>query len=609
MTKSKNKFVYYGNIAWIYTKYQLLTKSMLLFIIFPIFKRILKSLLEATGRISISSGDYFNFLFSPQGFALLILSLLMLALLIGLDIHAFIIMSALIKENRIKFKAGHLLVIALKSLKSLFKPSGILVMLYIAMIIPLVGIGLSISIMENFKIPNFITDVIFNNSLYFTIYSFVIIFLTLITIVYIFFFHYLIIEDRNIEDSLKMSFRLMKKHWKEFIKRFFIRTGMVYVIVILTIILASYFLLFFSQKIETVFFRRLSALFISISTAEIFSCLLMLTAPLICFRLTDLFYLFNKNDGNDVLLKQSIKAEDIGDAVFKKVKLRTKFYISLTLIILIIFNLFISVVLSMFFEDIFKPHREIAIVAHRGGGDLAAENSILGMEDAAKHGAKWSEIDVQRTKDGHYIIHHDLTFSRVAKDRRPAKDLSLNQIKKLKIFDLFDPSRPSQPVATLEEYLEAAKGKIGLFIELKGSTADEKMVDDVVKMVKEKSMENEIAILSLDYNLIQYTEKKYPEISTGYLYFFSIGEIQNIHCDILIMEEQEATEEKVDAIHRMGKKAIVWTVNTEESIKKFVSSNVDGIITDYILNVKERIKIRDNRSDIQIIIESILDLR
>lgn len=57
-----------------------------------------------------------------------------------------------------------------------------------------------------------------------------------------------------------------------------------------------------------------------------------------------------------------------------------------------------------------------------------------------------------------------------------------------------------QPVATLEEMLETAKRKIGLFIELKGSTADTKMVDDVVKMAQERNMEKEVVLLSLDYS-------------------------------------------------------------------------------------------------------------
>lgn len=603
----ENKISYFGKIIWTYTKYQLLTKILLLFVVFPLFKMIIKKLIESTGRIGISSGDYINFLFSLQGLGLLIFTLIVLALLIGLDINAFIIMSALIKENRIKLNARQLLIIGIKSLKSFLEPKGILIMLYIAIVIPLVGVGLSVSVMRDFKIPNFITDVIFNNAIYFTIYSTIIILLTIISVIYIFFFHYLIIDNLSIGKSLEKSYTLMKKHWKEFFKKFFVKLGVIYVGLAIVVTLLLYILLFYSQKVDDLFLRRFLSIFISMFTTEFFGYISIMTVPFICYKLTDLFYEFNKNDGYVIKLKQNIRAEDFGDDIFKKVRFRTKFSLILLFISIIIFNLFLSLFLTVFFDDVFKTNKNIEIVAHRGGGNLAAENSILGMQEAAKYGARWSEIDVQRTKDGYYIINHDSTFARVSGENKKSTELTLNEIKKLKIKDLFNSSRESQPVPTLEEYLEESKGKIGLFIELKGSSADEKMVDDVVKLIKEKGMENDVAILSLDYKLITYTEQKYPEIDTGYLYFFSIGDTKNLTGDILIMEEQEATPEKIEAIHKVGKKAIVWTVNTEESIKKFVLSNVDGIITDYVEKVKDGIKDRDSRSDIEIIIDSIME--
>lgn len=73
------------------------------------------------------------------------------------------------------------------------------------------------------------------------------------------------------------------------------------------------------------------------------------------------------------------------------------------------------------------------------------------------------------------------------------------------------------------------------------------------------------------------------------------------------MEEKEATPEKIEAIQNVGKKAIVWTVNEEDSIKKFVNSNVDGIITDHVLSVKKGIEQRDNRSDYEVIIDKVLE--
>jgi len=56
---------------------------------------------------------------------------------------------------------------------------------------------------------------------------------------------------------------------------------------------------------------------------------------------------------------------------------------------------------------------------------------------------------------------------------------------KFKVKNSFDISKPGQEVATLDEILNEAKGKIGVFVELKGETADTKMVDDVVKIIKE----------------------------------------------------------------------------------------------------------------------------
>lgn len=155
--------------------------------------------------------------------------------------------------------------------------------------------------------------------------------------------------------------------------------------------------------------------------------------------------------------------------------------------------------------------------------------------------------------------------------------------------------------------LDLAKNKIGLFIELKGKTADKKMVDDVVKMLKERKMEKNAVLLSLDYSLIKYIEDKYPEMDSGYLYFFSIGSTENMIADYLIMEEREATENNIELIKEKGKKVVVWTVNSEDSIKRFINSDVDGIITDYIEDVKSALVEKENRSDLEIIFQNFFD--
>lgn len=605
--KKRNQIAYYGRIAWLYTKYQLLTKSILALIVFPIFRLVLDYLLQSTGRANISSGDYLSFLLSIQGVGFLLAALVVLVVLIAVDVNAFIIMSALIYEQRVKMTAKTMLIVALKSLRNFMKPSGILVMLYIALVVPLVGVGVGVSATKNFEIPNFITDVIFKNSLYTSLYVGVLVLLTVITVRYIFFFHYLLIENQSVIHSLKNAAGLMKRHWKKFIVEFFGKLTLL--LVGLTIITLVIIVLVVSpiQVVSDEFMRRSFTIFSLMTVGEIIAYVTLMSVPIICSRLTRLFYEFNREEGVEVRVRFVADAQELGEESFAKIRLRTKLALSAFVTAVLAFNLLMSVVLGLYFNEIFRVNRPIDIVAHRGGGDLAAENSILGLQRAIEEGARWSEIDVQRTKDGHYIINHDATFKRVSDVDQSSSELTLAEIEQLKVKDLFNANGTAEKVATLDEFLDASKGKIGLFIELKGSTADEQMVDDVVEMVKAKNMQKEVALLSLDYGLIQYVEANYPEMDTGFLYFFSIGDTKSMVGDILIMEEAEATPDKVSEIKDAGKKAIVWTVNKEESIDKFVNSDVDGIITDYVVKVKEGMVRRDNRSDIEIILDNVMD--
>lgn len=605
MEKKINPATNLGRIVWLYTKYQMITKGLLALVVFPAASAVLSFLLASRGRTHISSGDYLEFLLSFQGAGMLALALLLLILLIGMDVNAFIIMSALVREGRIKMTARHLLIVGLRSLRSFLSPSGILIMLYMALVIPLVGVGFTISPMKGFQIPNFITDVIFKNTLYSSLYFVLLLTLTYVSLRYIFFFHYALILRESMGESLRRASELMHRHWKSF-ARDFVLWMILWSFVAGALLIGSILLFILPANLlpETIFGQRLWTILGLMVLAELIAFVTLMSVPIICYRLTELFYRYNEEEGTAVKLGIEVRAQVPAEEKGGKIRLRTKAAFGLLASLLMVFNFIVAAFSGAFFDELFRREREI--VAHRGGGDLAAENTAASLEAAIREGVAWSEIGVQRTGDGKYVINHDPNFARLTGDPRTSSEMTLAEIKKLRVADLFDPSRPLQEVATMEELLETARGRIGLFIELKGATADEKMADDIVAMVKAYRMEKEIALLSLDYSLIEYIEEKYPEIRTGFLYFFSLGETAEMKGDILIMEEREATPEKIDEIHAAGKKAIVWTVNTEESIDKFVSSEVDGIITDYVLRVKAGMERRDSRTDFEILLDNFL---
>ena len=230
-------------------------------------------------------------------------------------------------------------------------------------------------------------------------------------------------------------------------------------------------------------------------------------------------------------------------------------------------------------DELFPPLSHTRIVAHRSGGNENAENTRSGLETAIALGAYGSEIDIQRTADGHYVVNHDATFERVAGDERSVKDMTLEEIQQLR-----------HPVPTLEEMLDASKGRIILFIELKGSTADRRMCNDVVKLIRERDMERQTVLLSFGYNLLDYVENRWPEIQTGYLTFLTDEDPAALRCDYVAVAENSATDSVMKSVRAAGKKALVWTPNGAEAQERFFVANADALITDNVVQATEILK-------------------
>ena len=259
-----------------------------------------------------------------------------------------------------------------------------------------------------------------------------------------------------------------------------------------------------------------------------------------------------------------------------------------------------SIVGTQFFNDIFPAEVKTEIIAHRAGGVEAPENTVKGVEVAYELGATGSEIDIQRTSDGYYVVNHDPDFERVAGVSKTSTEMTLAEIKELRV--------DGEPVPTLEEMLDASRDKVTLFVELKGDTADKQMADDAVRIVKEKGMEKQAVLISLKFDILEYIEQKYPEMMTGYLAFISLGQIEETPFDYLALEEEISTDDTIAAVHQKGKKIMVWTVNEDDDIEHFMTTEADAIITDSVKLAGEKKRELSNRKPLDIILQRAGDL-
>lgn len=98
-------------------------------------------------------------------------------------------------------------------------------------------------------------------------------------------------------------------------------------------------------------------------------------------------------------------------------------------------------------------------MSHRGNWRSAPENSLAAIDSAIVMKIDAVEIDVRKTKDGHLVLMHDNSVDRTTNGKGKVANLTLSQIKKLRLKDK-DGRLTEHTVPTLEEAMLVANGKI-----------------------------------------------------------------------------------------------------------------------------------------------------
>lgn len=102
-------------------------------------------------------------------------------------------------------------------------------------------------------------------------------------------------------------------------------------------------------------------------------------------------------------------------------------------------------------------------IAHRGLHDASngiPENSLAAFKKAVTQGFA-IENDIHLTADGEVVVFHDDTLERMCGVSGRVEDMTLAELKKLRLFN------SDETIPTLQECLEVVAGKVPLLIEFK----------------------------------------------------------------------------------------------------------------------------------------------
>lgn len=113
-----------------------------------------------------------------------------------------------------------------------------------------------------------------------------------------------------------------------------------------------------------------------------------------------------------------------------------------------------------------------AVIAHRGASAYAPENTLAAFRVAMEMGADFFELDCILSADNEVIVIHDDTLDRTTDLRGVVSETHSDKIRKADAGSWFSPDFKGEPVPTLDQALEFAKDRIGVFIEVKDADPD-----------------------------------------------------------------------------------------------------------------------------------------
>jgi len=293
-----------------------------------------------------------------------------------------------------------------------------------------------------------------------------------------------------------------------------------------------------------------------------------------------------------------------------------------------------------------KPNH-IKIYGHRGArGDLP-ENTLDSFKYLFENNINAYETDILISKDLIPVITHDFrldpSFTKdeegdwITDENIKIFDLTYNEISKFDVGSLNKLTRygrrflnqrslENQKIPKLDELLELSSKNLSqdtiINLEIK-STPDEKnltpspkeMVQIVLNEIKKSNLQDKIIISSFDWRILREVKNQNPEISRAYLTFqqekgmkikktiYSKSPwIDHIPLTIVydlpkIIKElggsawhpyyKDINKKAVKDAHDYNLPVNVWTVNDEYNMLKMIEYEVDGIMTDYPLKLKE----------------------
>lgn len=240
------------------------------------------------------------------------------------------------------------------------------------------------------------------------------------------------------------------------------------------------------------------------------------------------------------------------------------------------------------------------IVAHRGGGSLAPENTLAAMRCGYAHGFRAVEFDVMLSSDSNPVLMHDPEFGRTVRGNGKVCNTTARELAAMDAGSWFGAEFAGEPVPGYEQIVRFCRERgIWMNVEIKPAPGCDVQTGRVVAESTQRLFAAEVAayvhgvndaslplLSSFSFEALVAAKAAAPRVPRGFLVDVIPSDwhdrLQTLDAVALHTNHKNLTPELASAVKKAGYGLFCYTVNSLERAKEILQWGVDGFCTDRI---------------------------
>lgn len=212
------------------------------------------------------------------------------------------------------------------------------------------------------------------------------------------------------------------------------------------------------------------------------------------------------------------------------------------------------------------------VYSHRGSAG-PEEHTFTAYDQAIEDGSMYIEQDVVISRDGTLYVSHDIDAGRITGAGRMYVDMTDEEIDKLR-------TAAGSNTLRLEDVFDRYGKTVSYVIELKSN--DMATIDEFEDVVNRSGLRDRVIVQSFYASALESVEKDFPDMPKLCLCRTQRDmdyAIKLPYVDIVSVSNALMNEDNCSRVHGAGKEFNVWTLDSEDEIRRAIDIGVDTYFT------------------------------